>query len=424
MQPAEMLALIRRLYPICRSITGHGVRQTLGILQEYVPLDIAEVPTGTKVLDWQVPREWNVRQAYIARLDGTRVVDFATNNLHVVQYSTPVDRTIGIDELRPHLHVLADHPDWIPYRTSYYSETWGFCLTQHQLDALTDPSYRVVIESSLENGHLTYGELFVPGRSDETLLVSTHICHPSLANDNLSGIAVALSLAQYVRGIAPRFSYRFLFIPGTIGSITWLALNEHKIGTIRHGLVLSCLGDRGPVTYKQSRRGDAAIDRIAAHVLRHDGNGRIVPFVPFGYDERQYCSPGYDLPVGCLMRTEPGKYPEYHTSADNPGLLSDASLGHSVAIIRQIVDVIENNAVARNNSPKGEPQLGRRGLYRVLGGLSSVEDAQMALLWVLNLSDGKHTLLDIAERAEMPFSAIRAAADLLGATDLLSLVGA
>lgn len=424
MQPAEMLALIRRLYPICRSITGHGVRQTLEILQEYVPLDIAEVPTGTKVLDWQVPREWNVRQAYIARLDGTRVVDFATNNLHVVQYSTPVDRTIGIDELRPHLHVLGDHPDWIPYRTSYYSETWGFCLTQHQLDALTDPSYRVVIESSLENGHLTYGELFVPGRSDETLLVSTHICHPSLANDNLSGIAVALSLAQYVRGIAPRYSYRFLFIPGTIGSITWLALNEHKIGTIRHGLVLSCLGDRGPVTYKQSRRGDAAIDRIAAHVLKHDGNGRVVPFVPFGYDERQYCSPGYDLPVGCLMRTEPGKYPEYHTSADNPGLLSDASLGHSVAIIRQIVDVIENNAVARNNSPKGEPQLGRRGLYRVLGGLSSVEDSQMALLWVLNLSDGKHTLLDIAERAEMPFSAIRAAADLLGATDLLSLVGA
>lgn len=419
-----MASLIRELYPICRSITGDGVRQTLKILREHVPLEIEEVPTGTKVLDWQVPREWNIRQAYIARLDGTRVIDFANNNLHVMNYSTPIDRTIGTDELRPHLHVLADHPDWIPYRTSYYSENWGFCLTQHQLEALTDPSYRVVIDSSLEDGHLTYGELFVPGRSDETVLVSTHICHPSLANDNLSGIAVALSLAQYVRNIAPRCSYRFLFIPGTIGSITWLARNEHKIGQIKHGLVLSCLGDQGSMTYKQSRRGDAVIDRIAAHVLKHDGNGRTVPFVPFGYDERQYCSPGYDLPVGCLMRTEPGKYPEYHTSADNPGLLSEASLGHSAAIIRQIVDVIENNAVGRNNSPKGEPQLGRRGLYRVTGGLSSVEDTQMALLWVLNLSDGGHSLLDIAERAEMPFAAIRAAADLLAVTDLLSLTDA
>lgn len=425
MHSAEMLALIERLYPICRSITGNGVRETLGILQEYAPLDIEEVPTGTKVLDWQVPREWNVRQAYIARLDGTRVIDFARHNLHVLNYSTPIDETVGVEELRRHLHTIADRPDWIPYRTSYYSENWGFCVTQNQLAELTDPSYRVVIDSSLEDGHLTYGELLVPGRCDETVLVSTHICHPSLANDNLAGIAVAVSLAQHVRSLAPRFSYRFLFIPGTIGSITWLALNEHKIGSIRHGLVLSCLGDRGGMTYKQSRRGDAAIDHIVAHVLKHDGgNGRVVPFVPFGYDERQYCSPGYDLPVGCLMRTEPGKYPEYHTSADNPGLLSGESLAHSLTILQQVVGVIEGNAMPRNNSPKGEPQLGRRGLYRVLGGQSSVEDTQMALLWVLNLSDGQHSLFDIAERAEMPFAAIRTAADLLSATDLLSLADA
>jgi len=422
---AAMMRLIERLYPICRSITGNGVRQTLKILQEYAPLDITEVATGTKVLDWQVPREWNVRQAYIARLDGTKVVDFATHNLHVVNYSTPIDQTVGIDELRRHLHVVADRPDWIPYRTSYYSENWGFCLSQRQFGELTDPAYRVVIDSSLEDGHLTYGELLVPGRCDETVLISTHICHPSLANDNLSGIAVALALARHVSSIAPRYSYRFLFIPGTIGSITWLALNEHKIDAIRYGLVLSCLGDRGTVTYKQSRRGDAAIDRIVSHVLKHDGgDGRVVPFVPFGYDERQYCSPGYDLPVGCLMRSEPGKYPEYHTSADNPDLLSGSSLAHSAAILRQIIGVIEGNAITRNNSPKGEPQLGRRGLYRVLGGQSSVENAQMALLWVLNLSDGRHSLLDIAERAEMPFAAIRAAADSLCATDLLSLVDA
>lgn len=425
LQPVPMLPLIRRLYPICRSITGDGVRQTLKILQEYAPIEIEEVATGTQVLDWQVPREWNIRKAYIARLDGTKVIDFAEHSLHVMNYSTPIDQTVDIEELRRHLHVIPDRPDWIPYRTSYYSENWGFCLTQRQLAGLTDPSYRVVIDSSLEEGHLTYGELLVPGRRDETVLVSTHICHPSLANDNLSGIAVALSLACHLRSIGPRYNYRFLFIPGTIGSITWLALNEHKIGSIKHGLVLSCLGDRGEVTYKQSRRSDAAIDRIVAHVLKHDGgNGRIVPFLPFGYDERQYCSPGYDLPVGCLMRTEPGKYPEYHTSADNPDLLSEASLDHSLGILQQIVGVIEGNAITRNNSPKGEPQLGRRGLYRALGGQSSVEDAQMALLWVLNLSDGDHSLLDIAERANMPFSAIRTAADLLGATDLLSLTDA
>jgi aminopeptidase-like protein len=423
---AAMMRLIERLYPICRSITGNGVRQTFKILQEYVPLDIQEIATGTKVLDWQVPREWNVRQAYIARLDGTRVIDFATHNLHLVNYSAPIDRTVGIDELRRHLHAIADRPDWIPYRTSYYSENWGFCLTQRQLNDLTDPSYRVVIDSSLEDGHLTYGELLVPGRCDQTVLVSAHICHPSLANDNLSGMVVALALAQHLRTIRPRYSYRFLFIPGTIGSITWLALNEHKIGSIEHGLVLSCLGDRGNMTYKQSRRGDAAIDRIVAHVFKHygGGSGRVVPFIPFGYDERQYCSPGYDLPVGCLMRSEPGQYPEYHTSADNPYLLSEDSLAHSLAILQQIVGVIEGNAITRNNSPKGEPQLGRRGLYRVLGGQSSLEDAQMALLWVLNLSDGRHSLFDIAERAGMPFAAVRAAADALCATDLLSVVGA
>jgi aminopeptidase-like protein len=423
--PVDMLALIERLYPICRSITGNGVRQTLRILQEYAPLEIEEVASGTKVLDWQVPPEWNVRQAYIARLDGTKVIDFANHNLHVLNYSIPIDRTVSIDELRSHLHVIPDRPDWIPYRTSYYSENWGFCLTRNQLEGMTDPSYRVVIDSSLDDGHLTYGELLVRGDLDETVLISTHICHPSLANDNLSGIAVAMALAQQVRDLAPRYSYRFLFVPGTVGSITWLALNQRKVDLVRHGLVLSCLGDRGGVTYKQSRQGNAPIDRIVSHVLKHDGgDGRIVPFVPFGYDERQYCSPGYDLPVGCLMRTEPGKYPEYHTSADNPALLSGASLDHSLAILRRIVAVIEGNAITRNNSPKGEPQLGRRGLYRMLGGQSSVEDAQMALLWVLNLSDGQHSLLDIAERAEMPFDAILAAADLLRATDLLSVADA
>jgi len=416
-----MLQLVEELYPIFRSITGSGVRQTLGVLQKYIPVEMREVPSGTQVFDWTVPQEWNIRQAFIATLDGKRIVDFAAHNLHIVHYSEPMDRVVEIDELRRHLHTIPDAPEWVPYRTSYYSKSWGFCLSQKQLDRMTEPRYRVVIDSSLQDGHLTYGELLVQGRCDETVLVSTHICHPSLANDNLSGIAVATALARCISEPQPRYSYRFLFVPGTIGSLSWLATNEDKLQNIKYGLVLSCLGDAGDVTYKRSRQGTAPIDRIVSHVLRHDGRpSKIVPFTPFGYDERQYCSPGIDLPVGCLMRTQPGGYPEYHTSADNPEYLRPDSLAHSLAILQQIVGVIEGDASYRNCSPKGEPQLGRRGLYRAMGGQSAVGDQHMALLWVLNLSDGKHSMLDIAEQAGLPFASIRTAATALAATDLLA----
>ncbi len=415
-----MMVLAEELFPICRSITGNGLRQTLAILQRHIPLQVNEVPSETAVLDWTVPREWNIRDAYIARPDGMRIVDFASNNLHIVQYSRPIDALMPLDELHPHLHSLPDHPDWVPYRTSYYSENWGFCLTHRQLCGLTDGSYRVVIDSDLEPGNLSYGELLIPGDSDDTILFSCHICHPSLANDNLSGIAVATMLARHLRTLRLRYSYRFLFIPGTIGSLTWLARNEDTVGRITHGLVLSCLGDPGGMTYKQSRRGDAAIDRIAAHVLHHDEvPHRIRPFIPYGYDERQYCSPGFDLPVGCLMRTPNGEYPEYHTSADNLSLLRPDSLAHSLAVLRRIVAVIEGDAVYRSRNPKGEPQLGRRGLYAAMGGQREASYDQMALLWVLNLADGRHSLLDTAERAGVPFAAIRAAADALLAADLL-----
>jgi aminopeptidase-like protein len=416
----EMLPLIERLYPLCRSITGDGVRESLKILQEYIPLKLHEVATGTPAFDWSVPQEWNIRQAYIATMTGERVVDFADHNLHIVHYSPPMDRVVALEELRSHLHTIAERPDWIPYRTSYYAANWGFCVTQRQFDALTDDRYRVVIDSRLSDGSLTYGELTVPGKHDETVLISTHICHPSLANDNLSGVVVATALASRLRARGPRYTYRFLFAPGTIGSLTWLALNEAQLPAVRHGLVLSCLGDAGGLTYKQSRRGDAPIDRIVAHVMRHDrGPSRIVPFTPYGYDERQFCSPGFDLPVGCLMRTEPGGYPEYHSSADNPGLLRGTSLDHSLATLERIIDVIEGDATYRNLSPKGEPQLGRRGLYRAFGGQSAAADGQMALLWVLNLSDAKHSLLDIAERSGLPFAAVRAAADALLGVELL-----
>ena len=418
-----MMTLIRELFPICRSITGNGVRRTLDILRRYIPLELNEVPSGTAVLDWTVPLEWNIRDAYIARQDGTHVVDFASNNLHIVQYSPPIDTVMTLAELRSHLHSLPDQPDWIPYRTSYYAENWGFCLTDRQLSGLADGLYRVVIDSELAPGHLSYGELFIPGQVSDTILFSCHICHPSLANDNLSGIAVATMLACQLKALRPRYSYRFVFIPGTIGSLTWLARNEEKVGSIVHGLVLSCLGDPGGMTYKQSRRGNAPIDRIVAHVLAHDDVPyRIIPFVPYGYDERQYCSPGFDLPVGCLMRTPNGEYPEYHSSADNPSLLRPESLAHSLATLQRIVTVIEGDDVYRNRNPKGEPQLGRRGLYATTGGQREASHDQMTLLWVLNLADGHHSLLDIAERAGLPFARIRAAADTLVRAELLDPV--
>jgi aminopeptidase-like protein len=415
-----MTALIEELFPICRSITGNGVRLTLEILQRHIPLRVHEVPSGTKALDWVVPNEWNIREAYIAREDGTRIVDFAENNLHILQYSRPVDTTMSLAELRPHLHSLPDQPDWVPYRTSYYAENWGFCLTHRQMSNLPDERYRVVIDSDLAPGYLSYGELLIPGQTDDTVLFSCHICHPSLANDNLSGIAVATMLARHVLTLRPRLTYRFLFIPGTIGSLTWLARNESEVGRIVHGLVLSCLGDAGGMTYKQSRRGNAEIDRVVEHVLRHDvGAHRIRPFVPYGYDERQYCSPGFNLPVGCLMRTPNGEYPEYHNSADSLSLLRAESLTHSLSVLRQIVATIEANTVYRGCNQKGEPQLGRRGLYGATGGQRAASFDQMALLWVLNLADGNHSLLDMAERAGLPFQAIRQAADALVAAELL-----
>jgi aminopeptidase-like protein len=420
-----MMALVEELFPICRSITGNGVRQTLAILQRHIPLEVKEVPSGIPVLDWIVPPEWNIRGAYVAREDGTRIVDFSANNLHVVQYSQPIDAWMPLAELRPHLHTLPDKPDWIPYRTSYYREYWGFCLTHRQLSGLADGLYRVVIDSDLTPGHLSYGELLIPGETEDNVLFSCHICHPSLANDNLSGIAVSTMLARHVQTLRPRYSYRFLFIPGTIGSLTWLARNEDKVERIAHGLVLSCLGDTGGMTYKRSRRGNTAIDRIVAHVLFHDtGPHRIKPFIPYGYDERQYCSPGFDLPVGCLMRTPNGEYPEYHSSADNLSLLHPESLAHSFAVLKRIVAVIEGDSVYRSRNPKGEPQLGRRGLYAAMGGQRSADYDQMALLWVLNLADGRHSLLDVAERAGMSFGTIRAAADALVGGELLEPISA
>ncbi|EFG10725.1 Aminopeptidase-domain protein [Streptomyces clavuligerus] len=430
----EMHALVERLYPLCRSITGDGVRATLDIVGEHLPLQVHEVPTGTPVLDWTVPQEWNIKDAYIADPTGKRVVDFAASSLHVLGYSVPVSATLSLDELRGHLHTLPDHPSWVPYRTSYYRPQWGFCLAQETLDALPDGDYEVRIDSTLADGHLTYAEHVVPGQVTDEVLISCHVCHPSLANDNLAGIAVATWLAGALAEGTPWYTYRFLFAPGTIGAITWLARNPERVGgalpapagpetggRVAHGLVLACAGDPGRLTYKQSRRGDAEIDRVMRYVLAaSDRPHRITEFTPYGYDERQFCSPGFDLGVGSLSRTPYAGYPEYHTSADNPDFVTPEALADTLAVCREACAVLDRNRRYRNLSPYGEPQLGRRGLYDSLGGRSDAQQAQMAMLWVLSLSDGGHSLLDVAERSGLPFDAVTAAADALHTAGLIT----
>jgi aminopeptidase-like protein len=418
----ELHRFAGELYPICRSITGIGVRQTLAMIRKRIPLQTFEVPTGTAVFDWTVPKEWNIRDAYIKGPAGKKVVDFQECNLHVLNYSTPVRASMPLSALKPHLFTIPEKPDWIPYRTSYYKEDWGFCLSHHQMLTLEDGDYEVVIDSALEDGHLTYGEYFLPGRSSDEILISCHACHPSLANDNLSGLAVATFLAQLLSGRDLRYSYRFLFIPGTIGAITWLARNRDTTGRIRHGLVLTCIGDKGRFHYKKSRQGNAEIDRVVDHLLRqHCESPEILEFSPYGYDERQYCSPGFNLAVGCLMRSVWGTFPEYHTSADNLNFIQPMQLAESLSLCAAICEVLEENRRYRNLSPYCEPQLGRRNLYPSTGG--GVMEAQInARLWVLNLSDGEHSLLDIAERSGQPFALIHEAAQTLRESGLLAII--
>jgi aminopeptidase-like protein len=421
----EMHALVSDLFPICRSITGDGVRETLRRLGGLLPLEVHEVPSGTAVFDWTVPPEWNIRDAWIEGPDGRRVVDFRDSSLHVLNYSVPVRARLRLAELREHLHTLPERPDWIPYRTSYYQERWGFCLRQRDLDRLPEGEYEVCVDSTLAPGHLTYGEYLLPGRTKDEVLLSCHVCHPSLANDNLAGVTVATFLARALRGMPLRYSYRFLFIPGTIGSITWLARHQDEVGRIKAGLVLACLGDPGAPTYKKSRRGDTLIDRAVGRVLRaRGGEPRVREFSPYGYDERQYCSPGFDLPVGCLTRTPHGEYPEYHSSADDLELVRPEALADSLALALEVVRSLEADRTYVNLNPKCEPQLGRRGLYRALGGLKEAGVDEMAMLWVLNLSDGRHGVLEIAERSGYPLEAIDRTVAMLVENGLLAEAGA
>jgi aminopeptidase-like protein len=475
-----MHALASELYPICRSITGEGLRATLRRIQREIPITLHEVPSGTPVLDWTVPDEWNIREAWIANARGERVVDLRQHNLHVVNYSVPVRARLSLAELRPRLHTLPERPDWIPYRTTYYKRDWGYCLTHRQLQQLEEGQYEVCIDATLAPGALSYGELLIPGESGDELLISCHCCHPSLANDNLSGVAVAVALAKAVlnglrserragcpppaaddgdarigaTGKARRFKFhhsiRLLFIPGTIGAITWLARNCATVHRITGGLVLTSLGDAGGFTYKRSRRGNAEIDRTVEHVLQSAGTPhRIIDFLPYGYDERQFCSPGFNLPVGCLMRSQHGTFPEYHTSADNLEFIKAGQLAEALAVLLQVVEELEGvrredvqresarGAVKSskalrphsrftfhvspsqrflNLKPHGEPQLGKYKLYEALDG------DMMPALWVLNFSDGAHSLEEIAARSGVHFDKLARAADILTSRGLLKEV--
>lgn len=419
MQGEEMYQLAVRLFPICRSITGDGVRKTLSVLKEFIPIDIVEVPSGTKVLDWEIPDEWNIREAWIKKSNGEKIVDFKNLNLHILNYSEPVQKRINLKELKEHLYTLPDYPDWVPYRTSYYSRQWGFCISHKQFENLSEDDYQVFIDSDLKPGSLTYGEYLIPGKTKEEVLFSCHICHPSLCNDNLSGIVLAVNLASELQKLEPHYTYRFLFIPGTIGSITWLSRNEDKVKNIKYGLVLSLLGDSSPFHYKRSRQGNTEIDLIVEYLLKSEDRAKILDFSPYGYDERQFCSPGFNLPVGCLTRTPFGEFPEYHTSADNLDFINSDNLSESLALLFKVISVIERNKKWINTSPKGEPQLGKRGLYNSIGGQIQQKDYQMALLWILNLSDGNHSMLDIAKKSGIDFEILTQATNKLLKAGLL-----
>jgi len=399
----EMHRLCTRLFPLNRSLTGEGVRQTFKILSEYMPdLNIHEVPTGTKCFDWEVPEEWGITEAYIEGPDGKKIVDFASNNLHVVGYSIPVDQTLSLEELQTKLHSIEHMPDAIPYVTSYYKDDWGFCISDRQRKSLKPGKYRAFVDSEKKLGHMTYGDLLVPGKSKEEVLISTYICHPSMANNELSGPVVATFLAEWINSFDTQYSYRFVFVPETIGSIYYISENFHHLkDKVIAGFVLTCIGDDRTYSYLPSRKGNTLADRAAKHALKH-----IFPefieysFLDRGSDERQYCSPGVDLPVASILRSKYHEYDEYHTSLDNLDFVTPSGLLGGLTALKRSIEAIETNKTYRVTHCC-EPQLGKRNLYPNLSKAKSyatIEDRMNLLAY----SDGTVDLLEIASLLNRP----------------------
>ena len=419
----SLLNIMSDLFPVMRSITGPGVRDTLHKLQSIAPIKICEVRSGSTVLDWTIPDEWHFSEAWIEDENAVRIVDTTDSNLHVVNFSIPVDNVMSREALLPHLHSLPDRPDSIPYRTNYYSEQWGFCLADNKLQMLGTGPFKVLIDAERKPGFLNYGECIIPGESAQEILVSTHICHPQLANDNLSGMVLAAALANYLQLTKPALTWRFIFVPGTIGAISWLAQNRSQLSNIAGGMVLTGLGDGSAFNWKTTKDGEKWIDQLVKQLLsevvpeHHD----VLPFSPYGYDERQYCSPGFDLPVGRLSRAVHGTFPEYHTSDDNMDFVNATHLGESLDLLKRIADAANHDMVYRNLSPYAEPQLGRRGLYSDLGANVDPGRLQIALLWLLNQSDGNTALSSIAERSGIAMYELHDAALMLVQHKLLAV---
>jgi len=445
----EMYQLMEELFPICRSITGNGVRTTLEILKKEISLEIHEIVTGTKVFDWTIPKEWNIDDAYIIDPNGEKIIDFKKSNLHVVNYSIPINQKISLSKLKKHIHTIPQKPDWIPYVTSYYSENWGFCMTHNEFLNLKEGEYHVVIKSKLEPGSLTYGEFLIPGKSTDEILLTCYVCHPSMCNDNLSGIVLLTMIAKYIKNFENNYSIRFLFIPETIGSIAWLKNNEHNLSRIKHGLVATCIGDKGNFTYKKSRKGNTELDITVEKILKKSKKDyRIMDFFPYGSDERQFCSPGFNLPIGSLLRSVYGSkdFSEYHTSADNLNFMDKNNLLESflmyISIILELEINFHNNQQERNQqernqqernqqernqkylnlNPKCEPQLGKRGIYHQLGGQADrldYRDIELAIFWILNLSDGENSLNEISKKSGIHIEKIKTGVEMLITTKLI-----
>ncbi len=391
-----------KLWPICRSITGNGLRESFRILQQIIPLQLEEVPTGSKVLDWEIPKEWNIEDAYIITPDGKKICEFNINNLHVLNYSIPVDKEVEFEELEKHLYYIESLPDAIPYMTSYYKENWGFCISHNQFKSLDkNGRYRVVIKSTLAQGSLTYGHVVLKGESDREILLSTYLCHPSMANNELSGPLVMAGLYQKIAALKKRkYTYRFVLAPETIGVIAYL----HKYGMymkeqIDVGYVLTCCGDAGDFIYKMSKKEDSLTDRVAKHVLKHQEIPfKIIPFSVGGSDERQYCSPGFNFPVGSLTRSIYHVYKEYHTSLDNKSFISFDAMIKTIETYFCFVKALELNANYYNTIQFCEPQLGKRGLYPSSNSPDVNRKKIHDLMHLLSFSDGKHDLIEIAEK--------------------------